>query len=220
MRSSFSEQELARVRDAVSRAERQTSGEIVPFIVEQSDRYDVAVWRGASIAAVLAMGLVALTYAVYHGWGLAWLYTGWGVATVALGAGMVGALVGAYIPALKRQLAGAALMDRMVHHRAMRAFVEEEVFNTRDRTGILLFISMLEHRIEVLGDAGINQKVTVEDWADVVVDIRTGIVENHFVDGLVRAIDRCGELLDRKGVAIQSGDTNELSDDIRFSEGG
>ena len=40
---------------------------------------------------------------------------------------------------------------------AMAAFVEEEVFSTRDRTGILLFLSLFEHRVVVLGDSGINQ---------------------------------------------------------------
>jgi putative membrane protein len=107
-----------------------------------------------------------------------------------------------------------------VHHRAMRAFVEEEVFKTVDRTGILLFVSMLEHRIEVIGDEGINRKVTVEDWAGVVAEIRKGILEGRLADGIVRAIDLCGGLLDRKGVDIQPGDTNELSDDIRFSNEG
>ncbi len=217
MRNSFTEEELKRVRDAVALAESQTSGEIVPFVIARSDRYDIAVWRGASIAAVLAMGLVGLIHLFYDGWGLAWMYSGQGVAFTALAAGAAGALAGAYIKPLKRLLAGAGLLDRTVHHRAMRAFVEEEVFKTVDRTGILLFVSMLEHRIEVIGDEGINQKVTVEDWAGVVAEIRKGIIEGRLADGLVHAIAMCGGLLGRKGVDIQPDDTNELPDDIRFS---
>ncbi|MEZ4700137.1 MAG: hypothetical protein R2834_07385 [Rhodothermales bacterium] len=220
MRHTFTEEELKRIREAVARAERQTSGEIVPFVVSQSDRYDITVWRGASMAAIVAMGLVGLLHVFYQGWGLAWLYTGQGVAFMALVAGALGALAGAYVDPLKRFMAGATLLDRTVHNRAMRAFVEEEVFNTKDRTGILLFISLLEHRIEVIGDEGINRKVTVEDWAGVVAEIRKGIIENRFIDGLERAVDMCGSLLDRKGVLIQPDDTNELPNDIRFSDEG
>lgn len=217
MRTLFTEADLQRVRDAIAKAERQTSGEIVPVVIAQSDDYDVAVWRGAAFAALLALAMVGLIHVFYGGWGLAWLYSGLGVAFTALAAGILGALAGGYIRAAKRFLAGDALLDRTVHHRAMRAFVEEEVFKTRDRTGILLFVSLLEHRIEVIGDEGINQKVTVEDWADVVAAIRAGIVEKRFAEGILRAVELCGDLLDRKGVAIQPDDSNELPNDIRFA---
>ena len=105
-----------------------------------------------------------------------------------------------------------------VHGRAMRAFVEEEIFSTRERTGILLFISLLEHRIEVVGDTGINQKVTPDEWTDVVVRVREGIKAGKLADGLVAAIEMCGELLERVGVEIRPDDINELSDDVRLRD--
>ena len=98
----------------------------------------------------------------------------------------------------------------------MRAFVEEEVFLTRDRTGILLFISLFEHRIEVLGDAGINRHVTADEWTDVVLRIREGIRGGHLADGLVEAIGMCGHLLDRGGIEVRPDDENELPDGVRI----
>lgn len=204
-----------RVRQAVAEAEAQTAGEIVPYVVPQSDDYDVAVWRGASAAAVIALGLVVLTVRFYEGWGLGWLYTSWGVISIGLASGTLGALAVAFINPLRRMLAGAERLDRTVHHRAMRAFVEEEVFNTRDRTGILLFVSLLEHRIEVLGDTGINARVEPEDWADIVKRIRKGIQHENLTDGLVDAIGMCGTLLEEQGVTIRPDDENELSDSVR-----
>ena len=79
----------------------------------------------------------------------------------------------------------------------MKAFVEEELFNTRDRTGILLFISKFEHRIEVLGDVGINEKVSAEDWVEIVDHIRAGIKHGRFVDGVIDGIEMCGRLLEK-----------------------
>ena len=61
MSSILSEPELERIRLAVGEAERRTSGEIVPYIVEQSGSYEVAVWRGASGAALVTMAVAVLT---------------------------------------------------------------------------------------------------------------------------------------------------------------
>lgn len=216
MKDLFSEADRQRIREAVAHAEGRTSGEIVPYIVPQSSRYDVSVWRGASLAALLALGVALGVMQFYDGWGLSWLYASWGVALLTLVAGTLGAVAVAFVPPLKRWLAGPFLLDRRVHQRAMQAFVEEEVFNTRDRTGILIFISLLEHRIEVYGDAGINQNVTPDEWTDVVLRIRQGIREGRITDGLVEAIAMCGELLERGGVTIRPDDVNELPDDIRI----
>lgn len=216
MKPILTEAELERIRAAVAEAERRTSGEIVPYVVERSGGYEVAVWRGASAAAVLAMLTAVLVLQFYHGWGLGWLYTSWGMALLATVAGTAGALLSAYVPALRRLLAGSDRLDRRVHRRACFAFLEEEVFKTRDRTGILLFVSLFEHRIEVLGDRGINERVTPDEWVAVVDTIRRGIKQGRFADGLVEAIEMCGRLLEEKGVGIRPDDADELSDRVRL----
>jgi putative membrane protein len=218
MKTLFSETEKQQIQQAVSEAESKTSGEIVPYIVAQSSRHDDTLWRTASLAAVCSMALVVIVFQFYEGWGLGWLYTGWGTISVALIAGTLAALLTQYVPAVKRGLTPGSLLALRVHARAMRAFVEEEVFNTKDRTGILLFVSMLEHRIEVIGDRGINQKVTPDDWIAVVERIQCGIKQNDLAEGMIEAIQMCGKLLERKGVAIQTDDTNELPDSIRLRD--
>lgn len=218
MKTLFTDAEKENIRQAVARAEGRTSGEIVPYIIEQSSRYDVAIWRGASLAAVLAMALAVIVMQVYQGWGLSWLYASSGIVALALVAGTLGAFAAAYIPPLKRLLTGTTLIERRVHEQAMKAFVEEEVFFTRDRTGILLFISLFEHRIEVLGDTGINQKVDADEWVDVVLRIREGIRQGRLAEGLIEAIEMCGALLERGGVTIRPDDTNELPDGVRIRE--
>lgn len=218
MNDLFSDSDRTRIREAVAQAEQRTSGEIVPYIVPQSASYDVAVWRGALLSALLALAVVMLLLLLYQGWSLSWLYASWSLALVLVVAGTLGALATAFIAPLKRLLAGKALLDREVHRRALMAFVEEEVFTTRDRTGILLFISLFEHRIEVVGDTGINQNVSPDEWTDVVLRIREGIKAGEIAAGLVAAIGMCGELLERGGVEIRPDDINELPDDIRIRD--
>lgn len=207
--------DLDRIREAVGRAEERTAGEIVPVVVPRSDDYEEAIWRGVGAAILLTLLAVLLTLRFYTGWGLGWLFAPWGVALSVLAAGTVGALLVRYIYPLQRLLAGNERLDETVHRRAMQAFVEEEVFDTRDRTGILLFVSLREHRIEVLGDAGINRQVEPDDWAEVVARIRRGIQNDNLTDGLVEAIEMCGRLLEWKGVEVQPDDENELTDTVR-----
>ena len=209
-----------RIREAVADAETRTAGEIVPYVVPRSDNYDVAIWRGASALAVVGLGAVLLFVQFYQGWGFGWVYTSWGAVLIALLGGTLGAGLTAAIRPLRRWLAGTDRLDQTVHQRAMTAFVEEEVFNTRDRTGILLFVSLLEHRIEVLGDAGINQRVAPDDWIGVVERIRTGIRNENLTAGLVDAIGMCGDLLESSGVEIRPDDTNELPNRVRTPPSG
>ena len=219
MKNPFTTEELERIKQAVTEAEQRTSGEIVPYIVDRSGEYDVAIWRAASIAAVLALAVSVFIQQFYDGWRLAWVYTGWGTALLALVAGMAGAVCAQLIPGLQRRLAGSALLDRTVHQRALQEFVEEEIFNTRDRTGILIFISLFEHRIEVIGDTGINRLVSADDWADVVLRIRDGIKSGHLAEGIIEAIHMCGHLLERSGVAVRHDDIDELQNELRVKRG-
>ena len=214
----FSDAERERIRVAVAAAETRTAGEIVPFVVRRSGTYQVAVWRAAAVgalaAAILALGLAWL----YDGWGFGWLYSAWAMALVMTVGGAFGAGVASTSDAVRRSLAGAARLDERVHRRAAVAFVDEEVFDTRDRTGILLFVSLFEHRIEVVGDAGINAKVEPGEWDEVVGLIREGIRSGDLAGGLCGAVERCGDLLHRRGVAVRPDDTDELPDDVRVQD--
>ena len=215
MMSMIERLDLERIQEAVGRAEEQTAGEIVPVVVPRSDAYEDVVWRGAGAAILLTLLAVLLTLRFYDGWGLGWLFAPWGVALSVLAAGTVGALLAQYVYPLQRLLAGSERLDETVHRRALQAFVEEEVFDTRDRTGILLFVSLREHRIEVLGDTGINKQVEPDEWAEVVARIQRGIQNDNLTEGLVEAIEMCGQLLERKGVDIRPDDENELTDTVR-----
>ncbi|MCY4672366.1 MAG: hypothetical protein OXD43_01130 [Bacteroidetes bacterium] len=215
MKAILTEAELARIKEAVSVAETRTSGEIVPYIVAQSDKHEVALWRGAGLFALFAYAVIL---------GIRWL-PGWGgpqwvdgIVPVLLIAvmGGIGAVLTHLMPALKRCFAGRNRLVVTTHRRAVQAFLEKEVFLTRERTGILLFVSLLEHRIEVIGDTGINAKVDADDWVKVVATIQKNIKMGKLADGLVEGITQCGELLEKAGVAIRSDDTNELADDVSF----
>jgi putative membrane protein len=207
----FSEQDLEAVRQAVAAAEGQTSGEIVPFVVDASDAYEGTLWKGTALGALGTALLAAMVHAAAGLWGGGVLW----IALPAAGGGALGFLITAFVPAVKRALIPADVLERRVRRRAAVAFVEEEVFSTEDRTGILLLLSLFEHRVVVLGDAGINAKVGEEEWLAITDAIAAGIRQGRPGEALVEGIAACGRLLSRRGVEIQPDDRNELRDDLR-----
>jgi len=212
----FSDADLEKISDAVRDAERKTSGEIVPYFVERSDDYEVAVWRGGTLfGAVTAFVLLAIHMfsSEWHGIGL--------IETILLVAGTwaLGMVLVHWVPTLKRMLAGNALLEQRVAQRAAQAFIAEEVFQTRDRTGILLFLSHLEHKVLVVGDSGINRKVHQSEWESIVARMVQGVNDRKPAQGLVEAIEMCGTLLQKHGVKRRKSDKNELSNRLRIGRG-
>ena len=133
----------------------RSPGEIVPYAVDRSDSYREAAWITATLGALLAgliTALVSSARALGEGLGDAVLWIG-GPPTVGAA---IEYLLGAVWPALRVRLVHADVIEHRVRQRAFSAFVEQEVFRTQARTGILLFLSLLEHRVVVLTDAGIS----------------------------------------------------------------
>ena len=121
------------------------------------------------------------------------------------------------ISMIDRLIVTKKIMKQKVKERAIRHFMESGVYNTRDRTGILIFISFLERRIELIADKGINDKIPQEKWNSIVENIIQGIKSEKVIEKLTESILECGELLE-KHFPIKSDDTNELSDDVTILE--
>lgn len=204
--------DLDTIRAAVAEAEQRTSGEIVPYFVEESDAYPGALWKGTALGAFAGSLLAEGIYFLGDFWG--GLLPLW-IALPAAAGGALGFLLTAYVPAVKRWMAGDALLDLRTRQRAEMAFLEQEVFRTRERTGILLFLSLFEHRVVVLGDSGINQKVEPGQWDGIVRTVVHGIRDGRPGEALASAIRQCGELLERHGVAIRPDDRDELPNELR-----
>ena len=201
------------IADAVREAERGTSGEIVPFVIEQSDDYEESIWLGALVGAGLALLTITVIDIAVDPWGLLRLYE---FALIVAGASAIGGLIAALSPRVRVMLAGSAAVEERTRQAAQAAFIAEEVFSTRDRTGILIFLSMLEHRVIVLGDTGINSRVTQSEWDGVVRTIITGMHAGRPVDALVDAIRQCGEILCNAGCTIADDDIDELPNTLRM----
>jgi putative membrane protein len=210
----FALEDHAAIEAAVRDVEAQSPGEIVPYAVDRSDSYREAAWITSTLGALLAGLVTALLIgarAFGEGLGDAVL---WVAGPPTVGAA-VGYLLGAVWPALRVRLVHVDVVEHRVRQRALAAFVEQEVFRTRARTGILLFLSLLERRVVVLTDAGINARVPQHEWDSIVAGIVAGMRHGRPGPALATAIRYCGTLLAAQGLTRRSDDTDELTDELR-----
>jgi len=214
----FSESELDSLRDAVRRAEEGTPGEIVVFVAPRSDAYEEVYWRGAGLGAIIGVVVWTTVSVLPKGWGLTWVWNPAFGLFLVFAAVALGAVAAKLNGSLFRRLAGKTLIQQSVRRKAHTVFLSEGVQETAARTGILLFLSELERRIEILADKGINAVVAESKWQQI-VDLVTDRLGDGDVSGaLVSGIAACGEVLRDSGIVADTGDQNELTDDIRFEE--
>ncbi len=212
----FSESDLQRIKDAVKSAENSISGEIVPVIVERSGRYLIATYKGSLIGAALAFILmIVLDRYIISDASNTLFYDPVFIFFVVIIGGIIGALVPYLSEYVRRLLVSQVYLDQTTRQRAQNAFLEEEVFNTRQRTGIMIFISFFEHEVMVMADKGISKVVEQKQWDMIVADLVKQIRAGKVVEGLEAGIHQCGELLLEKGFHKASDDVNELPDDLR-----
>ncbi len=97
--------------------------------------------------------------------------------------------------------------------RAKKIFERLGMTKTRERNGVLVYLSLFSHQFSVLGDRGIHEKVGLDFWRDVVHLMETAFAQGRFVEGLEVGIQRIGEKL-KTHFPWTPGDVNELSDEI------
>ncbi|MEK7331954.1 MAG: hypothetical protein AAB017_01120, partial [Nitrospirota bacterium] len=117
------------------------------------------------------------------------------------------------IPVLKTAFIGKKRMAEAVRLRTVRAFYERGLYKTKNNTGVLFFISLLERKVWVLADKGIYEKIKQESLNKFASIVSKGIREGHACDALCAAIKESGELL-AAHFPITPDDTNELSDHV------
>jgi putative membrane protein len=207
----FSEADREAIRAATATAERRTAGEIVVYVTERCDGYPEAAWKSALIGGAVGVLCGAAARWRFGGWGspdYPWMLIG-------LQIGFLLGYAASRFDGLARRLVDGQSLRSRVEGRAAQAFLEERVFATRGRTGILIFVALFEHRVLVLADEGISHRVDDRAWDEISGDLASAIGHGAPAAATIRAVERCADLLIDHGVAAQGTD-NELPDEPRF----
>ena len=194
---------MEQVSSAVKQAELTTSGEIVPMIVRRSS----AIGHVKIILALLFLLIFAtldivgthyasdLTVWFYEKVGLDFLtFLGWFTAIGAILTFPIASLM-AQIPGVQRCLTPDEDLAFEVLERAQLEFYWTNIVKTEARTGILIFLSLMERRCVVLADEGISKHLPKDVWDEVVKVVVDGIRTQKSSEGLSSAIKMCGDIL-------------------------
>lgn len=198
--------EQEQIKAAVASAEKKTAGEIVCMIVSSSYHYPMASVLGATAIALP----VALLAAHFLG-GLLWI----GTQNMWFFLGLFGIVfalmywVLGQSATLKRLFISRKEIDEEVEEAAVTGFFRHGLYRTRDASGVLLFISVLEHKVWLLADKGIQAKVPQNEWDELVGSITKGIRKGQSAESICNTIQTIGDLL-QTHFPIKADDSDEL----------
>jgi putative membrane protein len=199
----FDEKARARVAEAVKAAEARTSGQIVPVVVARSRDYQPfrRAFASSFLATLFVLGLGVFVPSLHLT-----LLNGFAFATV-LGSTFFGLIV--FFGPLRPEVEAA------VRQRAMVAFVEHGVHRTHDENGVLLFASLYERKVVVLGDRAVHEKLGDEHWQRAVATLVAGMRAGDPAGGFCKAIADIGDEMAKAFPRGSSPQSNEISDELR-----
>lgn len=216
----LSEAEHRLVSEAVSAAEAHTAGEIVTVVADRSDGYTDVALGWAALASFTALALFTAFPEFFLGW-IDWIFGLWGhhwtqreILSVALGLAvlkLLGVMAIQMIPQVKFLLIPGWIKTARVHDRAMALFKVGAQHKTDGRTGVLIYLSMREHRAEILADQAIAEKVSAETWGEAMADMLEHIREKRIAEGIVAGVRDVGVVLTEHFPATEENQ-NELPD--------
>jgi len=200
----FSEADHVRVTEAVAKAERASDGEIVTIVAPRSDAYHDVGLHYAVLAMLLVPTAAALLPRAWIDWGVALLF-GWNASLsfrllmLLLVAAMtivflIVRLALAWMP-LRMALTPASTKTRRVRRRAVELFRAGTERRTKGRTGILLYLSLLEHRAEIVADEAIHGRVEADVWGEAMAALVEGVKAGRAGEGMALAVEKIGEVL-------------------------
>lgn len=216
----LTEQDHAKVTAAVIAAELHTAGEIVTVVARRSDRYNDVAAHGGVVAMLLTLaalsiwpGIAERLHALFYDPWTSGAHPG-ALFGIALVLSMVAFLVGRYALAslpLRVAVTPAATKRRRVRARALDLFRTSAEKRTFGATGVLIYLSLDEHRAELIADGTIHSKVPPETWGAAMAALVAAVKDDRPGDGMAAAVAQVGIVL-AEHFPRADDDRNELPD--------
>jgi putative membrane protein len=200
----FSSAELTNIEAQIAEVEARTSAEIVVMTVQRSDAYhDVRL----ALSFVLGLLIASVVHLLFPGLDASWL-----LLTQLAGTFVSWPLSGA--SSLLRAVLPAARAHEAVERAAQLGFLQHEVFATRDRNGVLILLSELEHRVALLGDSALHAHLQSAGFAELVERLTQAIREGRAGVGTCDVIARLGAALSTVS-PVKADNPDELDNRVR-----
>ena len=216
----LTQEDHAKVSDAVKAAEQHTSGEIVTVVAERSDGYSDIALAWAALIAFTLLTLVAFLpqvildpiTALGGHWNAGW--TPSELFTVASSLGILTFLIAWLLqlaPGIRIALVPSRVKTDRAENRAIDLFKVGAERRTHGRTGVLIYLSLYEQRAEIVADQAITEKVAPEVWGEAMADMLAEIRHGRLAEGLAAGVRDVGAIL-AEHFPRGEDDLNEIPD--------
>jgi putative membrane protein len=195
----FTPEDYAAVSAAIRKAEAQTSGQIVCVLARSSSEYGYIPILWASVLALV------MPWPLIH-------FTPWSVQRIFLLQLVVFLVVGVVLALapLRFALVPRAVRRARAHRAALEQFVVRGITRTKNRTGVLIFVSLAERYARIIADEGIAAKVHGSEWQAAIDALTAHMRDGRVVEGFIAAVERCGAVLAAHAPPV--GSAHELPD--------
>lgn len=197
---------------AIARLEQRSAAEVVCVVATESGRYDRAESVIGLLLGLVGLGMAESAWSAFAG--------SWGAPTPLLvqAAGVVvgfalGLLLGSYVHPLRRALVSRAELEEEVNRGAAAAFTASRVGATAGRVGVLVYVSLFEHRVVVMLDSGVKALVPAEFASQLVDRAVAGLKAGKKTEALAELVDLLGETLAQK-LPARPDDADELPNHV------
>ena len=187
----------------VKALEAELGVEVVTLVVGKADVYPETVWKAFALGAALAALVVTVGDLLRPDWVTA-TATLWSAVAI-LGVGALGATASVYVPAFARLFLRESRATLEVSQYAKVQFLERGLFATATRTAVLLTVSLLERRVVILADRGLDGRVGAAEWDAVIARMTEPLKARRIGDAVLAGLDGIGTLLRGKGIARGTG---------------
>jgi putative membrane protein len=181
----FTKEDHEAISTAIRAAEQRTSGQIVCVLAHSSSEYiHIPVLWASVLALCLPWPLIYLTQWSVHR-----------ILLLQIALFLVVAVLAYLSMPLRLALVPRPVQRARAHRAALEQFLVRGMTRTKNRTGVLLFVSLAEHYARIIADEGIAQKVHHSEWQDAIDVLIACMRDGRITAGFIAAIERCGDVL-------------------------
>jgi putative membrane protein len=196
------------VEKTIRENEHRTSGEIVAVVASQSDDY---IHAPVHFAAAIALGIPLLLPLLsrilpWETVPLRWIFV------IQLATFIILSML-LSIPPLRYWITPRSIMRKYAGRFAAAEFLAINIHSTRGRNGVLLFVSLLEHYVEIIADIAVAAKVKDSEWQAIIDEMVPMLRQDRLTGALEYGVNRIGEIL-APHFPPGKHDDNELPDHL------
>jgi putative membrane protein len=212
MKNLFTNDELEKIKEAVRVSEEGNNAEIVPVFFLSSGKYPEAVFKGILFSFLLFSSSIQIILSLFYDSFLLSIesFFIFQIISLILGFSFL------QIPSVKRFFTTKKDRNRNVLNQSYKCFVENEIFATKNRTGILLFMSFFEREVVILADKGIYKYLNPNSWTEITEKLVSDMKSKPKTESILLAIESLSKLV--KNLPKEMIIENELKNDLRIGD--